>query len=134
MLYAKGDEQSALQLLNNFSSFYHASGQKIEQLYQKGTKDYYNQLTSNLYELAMFVGNKFGKYILYDDKLSNEEKIDKVDKLIKLYNSISDDKDYDVLVKVIKDAVKEVMHRSKLIGFSNQEIRTLEDINNEINR
>jgi len=134
VLYAKGDEQSALELLNNFPSFYHTSSQKIEQLYQKGTKEYYNQLTSNLYELVSFVGNKLGKYILYDDKLSNEEKIDKVTKLVKLYNSIKGDKDYDILVKVIKDAVKEVMHRSKLIGFSNQEIRTLEDINNEINR
>ncbi|MGM9899666.1 MAG: hypothetical protein ACI32E_03675 [Bacilli bacterium] len=82
----------------------------------------------------MFVGNKFGKYISYDDKLANEEKIGKVDKLVKLYNSIKGDKDYDVLVKVIKDAVKEVVHRGKLIGFSNQEIRTLEEINNEINR
>ena len=68
--------------------------------------------------LAKFVGNKFGKYISYDDKLSNEEKIDKVTKLVKLYNSIKADKDYDILVKVIKDAVKEVMHRSKLIGFT----------------
>ena len=30
--------------------------------------------------------------------------------------------------------VKEVVHRSTLIGFSNQEIRTLKDANNEINR
>ncbi len=134
VLYAKGDEQSALELLNNFPSFYHTSGQKIEQLYQKGTKEYYNQLTSNLYELAMFVGNKLGKQIAYEDNLSNEERINKVDKLVKLYNSISADKDYDVLVKVIKDALKEVMHRSKLIGFSNQEIETLEKFNNEINR
>ena len=134
VLYAKGDEQGALALLNNFPSFYHASGQKIEQLYQKGTKEYYNQLTSNLYELATFVGNKLGKYIIYDDKLSNEEKINKVSKLENLYNSIKEDNDYDVLVKVIKDTVKEVVHRGKLIGFSNQEIRTLEDINNEINR
>lgn len=134
VLYAKGDKQGALEILNNFPSFYHASGQKIEQLYQKGTKEYYNQLTSNLYELATFVGNKLGKYISYDDELSYEEKIGKVDKLVKLYNSIKGDKDYDVLVKVIKDAVKEVVHRGKLIGFSNQEIRTLEEINNEINR
>ena len=134
VLYAKGDEKGALKLLNNFPSFYHASGQKIEQLHQKGTKEYYNQLTSNLYELVSFVGNKFGKYISYDDKLSNEEKIGKVTKLVKLYNSIKDDKDYDILVKVIKDAVKEVMHRSKLIGFSDEEIRILEEINNEINR
>lgn len=133
VLYAKGDRQGALELLNNFPSFYHSNGQKIEQLYQKGTKEYYNQLTLNLYELATFVGNKLGKYISYDGKLSNEEKIDKVEKLLKLYNGISSDKDYDVLVKVIKDAVKEVVHRSKQIGFSNQEIESLEKINNEIN-
>ena len=42
VLYAKGDEQGALELLSNFPSFYHASGQKIEQLYKKGTKEYYN--------------------------------------------------------------------------------------------
>ena len=134
VLYAKGDEKSALELLNNFPSFYHASGQKIEQLYQKGTKEYYNQLTLNLYELATFVGNKLGKYISYNDELSNEEKINKVGKLIKLYNSILNDKDYDVLVKVIKDTIKEVLHRSKLIGFSNQEIEILEKFNSEINR
>ena len=134
VLYAKGDEQGALELLSNFPSFYYASGQKIEQLYKKGTKEYYNQLTSNLYELATFVGNKLGKHIVYDDKLSNEEKIDKVGKLVKLYNSILDDNDYDALVRVIKEALKEVVHRGKLIGFSNQEIDKLESLNNLINR
>ena len=126
----KGDEQGALELLNNFPSFYHASGQKIEQLYQKWTKEYYNQLTLNLYELAAFVGNKLGKNIVYDSKLSNEEKINKISKIVNLYKSISYDKDYDVLVKVIKDTVKEVVHRSKLIGFNNQEFNTLVEINN----
>lgn len=134
VLYAKGDEQVALELLNNFPSFYHTSGQKIEQLYKKGTNEYYNQLTSNLYELATFVGNKIGKHISYDDKLSNEEKIEKVGKLVNLYNSILDDKDYVVLVKVIKDAVKEAMHRSKQIGFSNQEIELLESLTSKVNR
>lgn len=134
VLYAKGDEQGALELLSNFPSFYHASGQKIEQLYKKGTKEYYNQLTSNLYELATFVGNKLGKHISYDDELSNEEKIEKASKLVKLYNSILDDNDYDALVRVIKEALKEVVHRGKLIGFSNQEIDKLESLNNLINR
>ena len=134
VLYAKGDEQVALELLNNFPSFYHTSGQKIEQLYKKGTNEYYNQLALNLYELATFVGNKIGKHISYDDKLSNEEKIEKVGKLVNLYNSILDDKDYVVLVKVIKDAVKEAMHRSKQIGFSNQEIELLESLTSKVNR
>ena len=134
VLYAKGDEQGALELLSNFPSFYHASGQKIEQLYKKGTKEYYNQLTSNLYELATFVGDKLGKHIAYDDELSNEEKIEKAGKLVNLYNSILDDNDYDALVRVIKEALKEVVHRGKLIGFSNQEIDKLESLNNLINR
>ncbi len=134
VLYAKGDEQGALKQLNNFPSLYHSKGQKIEQLYSKGTKEYYKQLTSNLYELTTFIGNKLGKYIAYGDNLSNEEKINKVGKLVKLYNSIKDDKDYVVLVKVIKDAVKEVVHRGKIIGFSNQEIGTLEEINTKIDR
>lgn len=134
LLYAKGDEKGALEQLNNFPSFYHASGQKIEQLYQKGTKEYYNQLTSNLYELAKFVGNKLGKHVAYDDELSNEEKINKINKLVNLYNSISDDKDFDVLMKVIKDAIREVINRSKLIGFNNQEFETLVEINNQVNR
>lgn len=134
MLYAKGDEKAALELLNNFPSLYHSRGQKIEQLYSKGTKEYYNQLTSNLYELATFVGNKLGKYIAYDDNLSNEEKINKVNKLAKLYNSIKGDKDYNILDMIIGDAIKEVMHRSKQIGLDNQEIEILDSINKEINR
>ena len=40
----------------------------------------------------------------------------------------------EILPQAYEDAVKEAVHRSKLIGFSNQEIGTLEDINNEINR
>ena len=133
VLYAKGDEQGALELLNNLPSFYHSSGQKLEQLYQKGTNEYYAQLTSNLYELASFVGNKFGKHIAYNEKFSNEEKIYKVDKLVKLYKNISDDKDFDVLVQVIKNAIKEVIHRSKLIGFSDKDIDKLEIYNNVVN-
>ena len=133
MLYAKGDEKAALELLNNFPSLYHSRGQKIEQLYSKGTKEYYNQLTSNLYELTTFIGNKLGKHIAYDDNLSNEEKIDKVNKLAKLYTSISGDKDYNILGMIIGDAIKEVMHRSKQIGLDNQEIEILDSINKEIN-
>lgn len=30
VLYEKGDKQGALELLNNFPSFYHVNGQKIE--------------------------------------------------------------------------------------------------------
>ena len=134
VLYAKGDELGALELLNNFPSFYHTRGQKIEQLYQKGTKEFYNQLTQNLYELAIFIGNKLGKQISYNKKLSNVEKLSKVEKLVSLYNNISNDSDYDVIVKIIKTAVNEVVNRSDLIGLNNQEIELLEKLKFSINK
>ena len=132
VLFAKGDELGALELLNNFPSFYHASGQRIEQLYKKDTTKFYNQLTINLNELAIFVGNKLGKYISYDEKLSNTEKIVKVKKLIELYNLICFDEDYDVLIKVIITAINEIIHRSKLIGFNKQELEDLKGVYNSI--
>lgn len=133
VLYAKGDEKGALALLNNFPSFYHTSGQKIEQLYEKGTKEFYNQLTLNLDELAIFVGNKLGKHIVYDDKLSNEEKISKVLKLVELYNNTLEDKGFNIFVKIVKNAINEIVNRSKQIGFSNKEVETLELIYKDIN-
>ena len=99
---------------------------KIEQLYPKGTKEYYYQLTSNLYELTTFIENKFGKYIAYDDN--------KVNKLAKLYTSISGDNDYEILGMIIRGTIKELIHISKLIGFGNQEIETLVSINKQTNR
>lgn len=132
VLFAKGDELGALELLNNFPSFYHTSRQRIEQLYKKGTTKFYNQLTINLNELAIFVGNKLGKYISYDEKLSNTEKIVKMKKLIELYNLICFDEDYDVLIKVIITAINEIIHRSKLIGFNKQELEDLKGAYNNI--
>ena len=133
VLYAKGDEKGALALLNNFPSFYHTSGQKIEQLYEKGTKEFYNQLTLNLDELAIFVGNKLGKHIVYDDKLSNEEKISKVLKLVELYNNTLEDKGFNIFVKIVKNAINEIVNIIKQIGFSNKEVETLELIYKDIN-
>ena len=83
-------------------------------------------------ELAIFVGNKLGKYISYDEKLSNTEKIVKMKKLIELYNLIYFDEDYDVLIKVIITAINEIIHRSKLIGFNKQELEDLKGAYNNI--
>lgn len=132
VLYAKGEEKEALNLLNNFPTFYQASGQKIEQLYSKDTKEFFNQLTLNLYELAKFVGNKLGKHISYAEA-SNEEKIVKVEKLVGLYNNIKDDKDYNVFLDIIKASINEVINRCSRIGFNNQEIEVIKKLSSDIN-
>lgn len=81
ILNSKGETKKALELLNTFPSFYHSSGQRIEQLYAKNTDDFYNQLMINMYELAEFTANKLGKSIAYDRNLSINEKLSKADKI-----------------------------------------------------
>ena len=134
VLYAKGDKQEALNLLNNFPSFYHTSNQKIEQLYPKESKEYFNQLTSNLYELSIFLGNKLGKHIIFNNKLSNEEKIKKIEKLVFLYNQMVDDDDNLVLLKVINSALDEFWHRSKVSKLNTTEQEIIDNIYKNINR
>ena len=134
VLYAKGDKQEALNLLNNFPSFYHTSNQKIEQLYPKESKEYFNQLTSNLYELSIFLGNKLGKHISFNNKLSNEEKIKKIEKLVFLYNQMVEDEDNLVLLKVINSALDEFWHRSKVSKLNTTEQEIIDNIYKNINR
>lgn len=130
VLYAKKEENQAIELLNNFPSFYHTIGQKLEQLYPKGTKEFFNQLTLNINELSIFVENKLGKYICYDASMNSEEKIEKVEKLVHLYDSIKTDKDFDVLNIIIKKAINEVRN---ILEFSNEQKERLELFCNEIN-
>lgn len=75
LLHAAGQTREALLLLEDFPSFYLASGQKIEQLFAKDTEDYYRQLQTNLYELLSFAGNKAARTIWFHKDLSVEEKM-----------------------------------------------------------
>lgn len=126
VLFAKGDKLSALELLNNFPSFYHTKEQKIEQLYNKETVDYYNQLVNNINELAIFIGNKLGKLIIYDNTISNDQKLLRIKKFIELYKNISKDNDLDVIKKIIKTTIEEFKHRSTIVSFNKEEKERLE--------
>lgn len=134
VLYASGNEKSALELLNNFPSFYHTANQKIEQLYPKNTDKFFKQLTQNLYELTSFTGNKLGKHIVYDELLTSEQKLSKVVKLYNIYKEICDEKDLDVLRLLITDTIKEVVHRKGFIEFDNIQSIKLNDIYESINK
>lgn len=81
VLHAGGNTKAAIKLLENFPSFYHASEQRIEQLYAKDTDDFYRQLTLNMYELADFAADKLAKSALYDKALSSSEKKEKILKI-----------------------------------------------------
>ncbi len=122
VLYALNDELGALEILNNFPSFYHTSNQKLEQLYPKGTKEFFKQLTSNLDELSSFTGNKLGKYIAYNHDLSNEDKITIVNEYIDLYNELCGKKEYLYLEKIISSTIFEAINRFDILGIEQKRL------------
>lgn len=98
LLHAKGFTKEALSLLNTFPSFYHSSGQRIEQLFAKDTDEFHHQLLNNMYELADFTANKIAKAIFYDKHLTKHEKKAKVLKIGKTFAVYHNDKDFDVFI------------------------------------
>lgn len=98
VLHAGGRTKEALELLEQFPSFYHSSGQRIEQLYAKNTAEFYNQLVFNLYELTDFAANKLTKSIFYDKKLTNEQKKAKVIKIGRGLSEFYADDDFSVFI------------------------------------
>lgn len=119
VLYAEGHEKEAIEVLSNFPSFYHTSNQKIEQLYAKDTLEFYEKLTLNLYELSDFTGNKLGKQLIYNSNLSNQEKLNIIEKLFGIYNQIKDDRNLLALNLLIKTTIAEFYHRMDLISLTN---------------
>ncbi len=98
VLHAKNQTEEALELLNTFPTFYHSSGQRIEQLYAKNTDEFYHQLKINMYELADFMANKLAKSIFYDKSLTKEEKMLKIIKSGEFLSHFNSDNDFDVFV------------------------------------
>ena len=75
ILYALGKTDEALKILDDFPTYFHSSSQRKEQLYEKGSKEYYNTLIENLDLIGSIFGDKLAKSIIYNDSLTNEQKI-----------------------------------------------------------
>lgn len=91
LLYALGEKYEAINLLNTLPSFYHSSGQRLEQLYSKSSKEYLKQLNLNMYELAEFVGGKIARTIIFDMNLNQDEKIARLKNLMEKLSGFSED-------------------------------------------
>jgi len=133
VLYAEGSVEKALDLLNNLPSLYHTQNQKIEQLYPKDTIEFFNQLKSNLDELVCFTGNKFGKYICYNQNISNEEKLKIIKDLYEVYKNIYNNKNLEAISNMIISTIREVKHRNDVIGLNDLEDKEVKNIYNIIN-
>ena len=131
VLYARGDKKGAIELLNSFPSFYQASNQKIEQLYNKDTKEFYDCLKKNISELTSFLGNKIGKQIFYNDNLSDMERIDQC---IDYYNLAKASKDTTIIKSLVKSLLIEAINRSKQLNFDNNFVMKLEQLSNDLSK
>lgn len=78
ILHAEGKTEEALNLLNNLPSLYHSSNQRKEQLFNKGTLEFYNSVDENIKELMSLLADKLPKSIIYNMSITNEEKIKEI--------------------------------------------------------
>ncbi len=78
ILCAEGKTEEALEIYRTkFADWYTTIGQKTEQLFAKDTSEYYFYVQKNMYELADFAADKFGRTVFFDPCLSMEEKAER---------------------------------------------------------
>ncbi len=103
ILHAEGKTEEALLIYKEkYASWFETCGQKSEQLFAKGTEEYYYHLCKNMYELAAFAGDKLGRAIFFDNGISMQEKVNKTVKYGKLLREFADetgDAFFDVLAE-----------------------------------
>lgn len=77
ILRAEGKTEEALEIYRTkFTDWYSTGEQKTEQLFAKDTDEYYFHVQKNLYELADFAADKFGRTLFFRPSLSMAEKAD----------------------------------------------------------
>jgi len=75
ILHAEGNTEEALKIYKTkFTNWYTTGAQKTEQLFAKGTDEYYFHVQKNMYELADFAGDKLGRTVFFNPSLSLSEK------------------------------------------------------------
>lgn len=78
LLHAEGKTEEALEIYKTkFVDWFSTSGQKTEQLFAKGTSEYYYHVQKNMYELCDFAADKFGRTVFFNPQLSLAEKAER---------------------------------------------------------
>lgn len=95
ILHAEGKTDEALEIYNTkFPDWYSTCNQKCEQLFAKGTDEYYYYVQKNMYELIDFAADKLGRVVFFNSSLSMEEKTNVAlkygDLFMNTYNETSD--------------------------------------------
>lgn len=96
ILYAEGNVEEALDIYKSkYTNWYHTCGQKCEQLYKKGSDEYYAWVEKNMRELIAFAATKFARVIFYNKFTGLNEKLERglkyADCMLKMYEDTKED-------------------------------------------
>lgn len=94
LLHASGKTSDAITLLNTLPSWY--SKIMVEQLFEKNTEEYRYWNKRNCYGLLDVMGIKLARIIRFDNTLTVQERIDRIESMGEAFYQISQKKDMEI--------------------------------------
>ena len=92
LLYAQGDVDGALAILSELPTWGNSSEQRKEQLFEKSTSEYRYWNKRNCYGLMDAMAIKLARTIRFDDKLSVEKKVIKMESIGDAFSELCQEK------------------------------------------
>ena len=130
ILHAEGKTDEALEIYRTkFINWYLTTGQKSEQLFAKGTEEYYYWVSKNMYELISFAGDKLGRVIFFDSTLSIKEKAEKAIRYGKLMLNALDETGDIFFAGLAEAFLNRMRHDMMFRSGCDEDIITLLDMN-----
>lgn len=129
ILHAEGKTNEALEIYqSNFPDWFTTSGQKIEQLFGKGTKEYYFYVQKNMFELAEFAADKFGRTVFFDPATSMEEKVKRALQYGSLMISVYEETDEEFFLTLAKSFLKRMENDFRHRGGTEEQVASIMDM------
>ena len=104
---AQGNINKALEILARLPNWYTTSGQTSEQLFEKGTEEWWKYVAGNFWELANFAQNKLLKIIWYSDKPFDEREKSSL-KIVEYLEKILEETNCELLYRFISLVYNEI--------------------------
>ncbi|MBR5500935.1 MAG: helix-turn-helix transcriptional regulator, partial [Clostridia bacterium] len=129
ILHAEGKTNEALEIYqSNFPDWFTTSGQKIEQLFRKGTKEYYFYVQKNMFELAEFAADKFGRTVFFNPATSMEEKVKRALQYGSLMISMYEETDEEFFLTLAKSFLKRMENDFRHRGGTEEQVASIMDM------
>lgn len=125
ILYATNKESEALDIINSFPSLYHTVNQRKEQLYNKGSNEYYLTVNDNIIELMHLLGDKLAKSIIYNTNLSMDDKINEIKLMIDSFKKVNNIKYFNELYKVFNRRI--LNHPEPKLNMPDELVKSIEN-------